>query len=173
MKIDNEKTLFCTWREKKLHTQSLKPEVPTICMFHLFLNFYLLIFMVRNSVEVLGRCRSSAEQGWQDSSKWHRKGWGILCLVFYDSVLMGKCPVPKYPPEIKNEKANNRIISRRKKFLKIKIELIIAYLTTSHIAFWDKPIHVGLLYVEWVLLIIPWLQLSLSWCNSVTGALHW
>lgn len=52
---------------KKPHTGILKPKMPTICVFHLFMHFYLLYFMVINSVEVFGRCTSSAEQGWQDS----------------------------------------------------------------------------------------------------------
>lgn len=36
--------------------------------------------------------------------------------VFCDSVIMGKYSVPKYPFEINNEKGNNRITSRIKKF---------------------------------------------------------
>lgn len=39
--------------------------------------------------------------------------------VFYASVFNGKHPVPKYPCEIKNEKANNKITSGMKKKKKL------------------------------------------------------
>lgn len=38
--------------------------------------------------------------------------------VSYASVFIGKHPVPKYPCEIKNEKANNKITSGMKKIKK-------------------------------------------------------
>lgn len=68
--------------------------------------------MVRNSVELLWRCRSSAEQGWQVANNMEKAD--VSC-VFYESVFMGKYPVPKYPSEIKNDKANNKVTPGMKK----------------------------------------------------------
>lgn len=121
--FEDRKLVNILHMEAKCHTWIPKPEVPTVCMFLLLLHLYLLF----SCSEIKWKYLEDVDPLLNRASKIFANDTekAEVSSVFYASVFMGKISL-QVSIWTRNDKANDKILSRRGKK---KSEWIIVYWT--------------------------------------------